>query len=185
MADKTFNQDHTSTLQFDLIKNRVSDSKILTLDLELLHNPSERVLLDIKNWLFQEIILKEKEFRHSIKQHDWSQYKNKSVAVICSADAIVPTWAYMLVAIALQPYAHKQIVGSLEELDTQLYLDKLNQLDWHIYNQARVVIKGCSKIEVPTAIYAEVSSRLFPIASSIMFGEPCSTVPLYKRRATS
>lgn len=184
MMDTTFNQDQNDAPQFNLIKNRVSDSKILTLDLELLHNPSERVLLDIKGWLFQEIILKEKEFRHSIKLHDWSQYKNKSIAVTCLADAIVPTWAYMLVAIALQPYAHKQIVGSLEQLETQLYLDKLNQLDWQMYNQARVVIKGCSKIEVPTAVYTEVTSRLLPIAASIMFGEPCSTVPLYKRRAS-
>ncbi len=176
------NQNDNDPLQSGLINNRVANSKILLFDLELLHDTSERALIDIKGWLFQELVLKEKEFRQIIKQHDWSQYKNKSVAVSCSADAIVPTWAYMLIAIALQPYVHKQIVGSLQELDTQLYREKLDQLDWQVYNQARVVIKGCSKIEVPTTIYAEVSSRLLPIAASIMFGEPCSTVPLFKKR---
>jgi hypothetical protein len=180
----TSNQNQQDEFQTQLtqINNRVSNSNLITFDLEQLHHPSERVLLDIREWLFQEIILKEKEFRAYIKQHNWAQYQNKSVAVTCSADAIVPTWAYMLVAIALQPFVHKQIFGSLSDLDTQLYLDELNHLDWNKFNKAKVVIKGCSKIEVPISIYAEVSNRLRPIAASIMFGEPCSTVPLFKSR---
>jgi len=167
-------------LETEGIVNKVAASSLVLFNLEEYHDPSERVLLDIKGWLFQELILKEKEFRNYVKQHDWTHYKNKSVAITCTADAIVPTWAYMLIAIALQPYAKKQVFGTLTDLETQLYHDALSQIDWQKFKGSKVVVKGCSKVEVPIAIYTEVADRLRPLAASIMFGEPCSTVPLFK-----
>lgn len=164
------------------VVNRVSNSSLVTLDLEQFHDSNPRTLFDIKDWLYQGIILKEKEFREQIKSHDWTQYKNHNVAITCSADAIIPTWAFMLVAVSLQQHVNKQIFGSLTELETQLYLVALDKIDWQKYKQAKVVIKGCSKVEVPIAIYVEAISRLRPLAASIMFGEPCSTVPLFKNR---
>jgi hypothetical protein len=164
------------------VLNRVSSSSLITLDLEEFHSSGNRILFDIKEWLFQEQILKEKDFRALLKSHDWAQYKNKNVAIVCSADAIVPTWAYMLISIHLQPFVHKQVFGSLQDLETQLYLTALDQIDWQKFNHAKVVVKGCSKVEVPLAVYVEVSNRLTPLAASIMFGEPCSTVPLFKKK---
>lgn len=169
-----------SNLETDKIINKVAASSLVLFNLEEYHDSAERVLLDIKGWLYHELILKEKEFRTYVKQHDWVQYKNKCVAITCTADAIVPIWAYMLIAIALQPYAKKQILGNLSDLETQLYRDALVQIDWQKFKGSKVVVKGCSKVEVPVAIYTEVAGRLRPLAASIMFGEPCSTVPLFK-----
>ncbi len=166
----------------DEIVNRVATSALLTLDLEEYYTPGERMLLDIKPWLFQELILKEKDLRDHIKSHNWAQYEDKLVAIICSADAIVPTWAYMLVTIALQPVAKFVCFGSISDLEIQLYSQALNKIDWQHFNNAKVVIKGCSKVEVPIATYVEATNYLRPIAASIMFGEPCSTVPLFKKK---
>ena len=163
------------------IVNRVSTSSLITFDLEELYQPGDRVLLDIKDQLFHGLILKEKDFRDFIKSHDWSQYQNKFVAIHCSADAIVPTWAYMLLSIALKDFARRIIFGTLDELESQLYYDALSTIDWSIYKDAKVVIKGCSKVNVPVSAYVEVTSKLKSLAASLMFGEPCSTVPLYKR----
>jgi Protein of unknown function (DUF2480) len=165
--------------------NRVTNSQLITLDLEEFYSPGERTLFDIKHWLFQEQILKEKDFRESVKTHDWSQYKNKFVAITCTADAIVPTWAYMLLSISLQPHANFIFFGTLPELEVQLFINTLNKIDWQKFKDAKVVIKGCSKVEVPVAIYVEVTNRLRPLATSIMYGEPCSTVPLYKAKKTT
>ena len=161
--------------------NKVAASALITFDLEDYYQPGERVLLDIKDQLFQELILKEKDFREFIKVHDWASYKNKYVAIWCSADAIVPTWAYMLLAIALQPHASHVVFGTLEELEVDIFKSSLSAVDWSSYKDAKVVIKGCSKVNVPVATYVEVSRQLKPYASSMMFGEPCSTVPLYKK----
>lgn len=163
------------------IVNRVAQSPLVTFDLEKLYVPGERVLIDIKNQLFQEMILKEKDFRDYIKATDWSVYKNKFVAITCSADAIVPTWAFMLLAIALQPHAVKIVFGNLDDLESQLFREQLDKIDFELYRDAKVVIKGCSKINVPVAVYVEATNLLRPLTSSIMFGEPCSTVPLYKK----
>jgi hypothetical protein len=163
------------------IINRVAQSPLVTFDLEKLYVPGERVLVDIKDQLFQEMILKEKDFRDYIKSTDWSAYKNKFVAITCSADAIVPTWAFMLLSIALEPHASKIVFGSLDDLENQIFQEELNKIDYESYRDAKVVIKGCSKVNVPVAVYVEATNRLRPITSSIMFGEPCSTVPLYKR----
>jgi len=163
------------------IINRVAQSPLVTFDLEKLYVPGERVLVDIKNQLFQEMILKEKDFRDYIKSTDWSVYKNKFVAITCSADAIVPTWAFMLLSIALEPHASKIVFGNLDDLENRIFQEQLDKIDYESYRDAKVVIKGCSKINVPVAVYVEATNRLRPITSSIMFGEPCSTVPLYKR----
>ena len=164
------------------IVNRVSNSQLITFDLEEFYTPGDRVLFDMKDFLFQGLILKENEFRESIKSHDWSQYSKKNVAIICSADAIIPTWAFMLLSIALQPYANRVVFGNLLELESQLFYDALSKIDWENYRDKKMIIKGCSKVEVPLSAYVEVTNRLRSIASSIMFGEPCSTVPLFKKK---
>lgn len=164
------------------ITNRVSASSIVSFDLEDLYTPGERVLFDIKDLLFQELILKEKDFRDFIKTHDWSRYTAKHVAITCTADAVVPTWAFMLLSIALQPFAATVVFGTLPELEQQLFYQKLSSTDWRKFESAKVVVKGCSKIQVPVSAYVEVVSRLRPVASSIMYGEPCSTVPLFKAK---
>jgi Protein of unknown function (DUF2480) len=163
------------------IINKVAQSQLVTFDLEKFYVPGERVLIDIKDQLYQGMILKEKDFRDFIKATDWAIYKNKFVAINCSADAIVPTWAFMLLSIALQPHANKIVFGSLEDLENQIFLNALTSVDYNLYRDAKVVIKGCSKVNVPVSVYVEVTNRLRPVTSSIMFGEPCSTVPLYKR----
>lgn len=163
------------------IVNRVASSSIRTFDLEELFVPGERVLFDIKDQLYQGVILREKEFRDFIRIHNWPGYAGKFVAVTCSADAIVPTWAYMLLASVLEPHALGIAFGDLEDLEVKIFLDRLATVDWQHYKDAKVVIKGCSKVTVPTAAYVEATRRLRPIAASIMFGEPCSTVPVFKK----
>lgn len=163
------------------IVNRVASSSIRTFDLEELYVPGERVLLDIKDQLYQGMILREREFREYIKTHQWQAYAGKFVAVTCSVDAIVPTWAYMLLASVLEPVVRSVAFGDLEDLEVKIFYDALARIDWQQYKDAKVVIKGCSKVEVPTAAYIEATSRLRPLAASIMFGEPCSTVPVYKK----
>jgi hypothetical protein len=163
------------------IVNRVAGSSLVTFDLEQYFQPGERVLIDIKDQLFQGLILKEKDFRAYVKEHEWAQYQHKFVAVTCTADAIVPTWAYMLIAIALQPYATHFVFGSLDDLETELFRQKLCTVDWLQFQDAKVVVKGCSKVSVPVAVYVEATRQLSPLVSSLMFGEPCSTVPLYKK----
>jgi hypothetical protein len=165
------------------IVNKVAQSGIITIDLEEWYDETPRVLVDIKPWLFQELILKEKDFREQLKNHDWKQYQNKYVALMCSADAIVPTWAYMLLTIQLQPFAKKIVYGNLETLETILFQEKTNALDVSSYKDARIVIKGCSDKPVPISAYVALTEKLKPVAKSIMFGEPCSTVPLYKKPA--
>jgi len=164
------------------IINKVAASTLITFDLEEYFQPGERILFDIKDQLFQGLIIREKDFRDFIKNHDWAQYQHQFVAIHCSVDAIVPTWAYMLLAISLQPYARKVIFGSLDDLEISLFQERLALVDWSQFKDAKVVIKGCSKVNVPVAVYVEATNKLRPYASSLMFGEPCSTVPLFKKR---
>lgn len=163
------------------IINRVANSSIVTFDLEEYYQPGDRVLFDIKDQLHQGLILKEKDFRDFIKSHDWSQYKNKFVAITCSEDAIIPAWAYMLLTSVLQPHAKAIVFGTLEDLETKIFSEAISKIDWKQFDNAKVVIKGCSKIAVPMAAYVEATRLLRPHAASIMFGEPCSTVPVYKK----
>ena len=165
------------------IINKVSNSGLVTIDLEEYYPKGERVLFDIKPLLFHELLLKEKDFREFIKQHNWIQYKDKLVAITCTADAIVPTWAYMLISLALQPYANKIIFGSLETLESILFNDALSTISYSDYKDKRVVVKGCSKLLVPVNAYVTLVKELKPYAKSIMYGEPCSTVPLFKASA--
>jgi hypothetical protein len=163
------------------IINRVAKSGIVTINLEEFYPQGDRVLFDIKEHLFQGLILKEKDFREFIKNEDWSAYTDTYVALICSEDAIVPTWAYMLLATQLAPFVKKVVFGDLETLETVLYNEILNALNMEAYKEARVVIKGCGDLPVPKAAYVEITRLLLPVAKSIMYGEACSMVPLYKK----
>ncbi len=164
------------------IINRVANSKLVTFDLEEIYPEGERVLFDIKDWLFQELILKEKDFRVFVKNHDWSQYKNKFVSIICSVDAIIPSWAFMLVAAELTPYAHKVVVGNLELLETVIYQELIGFLDLKDFANKPIILKGCADKPIPNTAYAMLIQKLQPIAKSLLFGEACSTVPLYKSK---
>lgn len=163
------------------IVNRVAGSGLVSLDLEAYYDPGERIVYDLKDNLYMGLILREKDFRAFLKEHDWSRYAGKNVAITCSEDAIVPTWAYMLLTLQLRPYAHTVVFGTLSDLDEKLYYDAIARINPEDYRDARVVVKGCSKVPVPTAAYVELTRVLQPVVQSLLFGEPCSTVPLYKR----
>lgn len=163
------------------IINKVAQSGLIEFNLEEYYPKGERVLLDIKDQLFQGLVLKEKDFREFVKNEDWSKYKDKYVALSCTADAIIPTWAYMLLATSLSSYVKKCVFGSLETLETVLFDEALGGINPEHYRDGRIVIKGCSNLPVPPSAYVEITRLLKPVAKSIMYGEPCSTVPLYKK----
>ncbi len=162
------------------IVNRVANSPLITIDLQEYYQEGDRINFDIKSWLFQEMILKEKDFRQKVKEHDWSIYQDKYVAINCSADAIVPTWAYMLLTSKLQEFAKTVIFGSLEELEKIIFKESLSKVDIKKFEGKKLVIKGCGDLPVSEFAYVEIVRILRPIAASIMYGEPCSTVPIYK-----
>lgn len=162
--------------------NKVAASGLITLNLEEYYHAGERVVYDIKDNLFHGLMLREKDFREFIKAHDWAAYTGKNIAIICSADAIVPTWAYMLLANKLKPYANEVVFGSLETLESVLFAKALAKIDLNTFAGERVVIKGCADIEVPVSAYVEITGLLTPVVKSIMYGEPCSTVPIFKRK---
>lgn len=168
----------------DEIVNRVANSALISFDLEDIYPQGERVIYDLKENLYEGLILREKDFRAFVKEHDWSQYQGKNVAITCSADAIVPTWAYMLLTIHLEPFAQHIIFGSLEELENALFQKALAQINVEDFRDRKVVVKGCGDLPVPTFAYTEITRLLRPVARSIMYGEPCSTVPLYKQPKT-
>jgi len=168
----------------DEIINRVANSGLITFNIEDLLPVGDRVFLDIKNQLYQEVMLKEKDFRAFLKEHDWSEFQDKFVAIGCSVDAIIPTWAFMLIGIKLQPFAKRVVYGDLELLENAILNDQIDQIDFSNYEGKRVVIKGCSDKAISEQAYVDVAQRLIPFASSVMFGESCSTVPLFKRPKT-
>ncbi len=163
------------------IVNRVAQSPIITIDLEEIYPREERVIFDLKPFLFQELILREKDFREALKSIDWSLYSNKWVAIYCSVDAIVPNWAFMLVATYLTPISKGYVIGDLNTLEIFVSESCLGKIDMEIFRDRPVVIKGCSKIDIPLFAYGRVISMVQDKAKSIMYGEPCSTVPLYKK----
>lgn len=163
------------------IINRVANSKLVTIDLEDYYPKGQRVLFDIKDWLFQELILKESDFRTFVKEHDWSQYQDAYLALTCSVDAIIPSWAYLLITSHVSTYAKKIVVGDLVTLETAIYQDIISQLDVSDYSEKPLIIKGCANKPIPESAYTLLISKLQPIAKSIMYGEACSTVPLYKK----
>lgn len=166
----------------DQIINRVANSKLVVVDLEDYYPKGSRTVFDIKDWLFQELVLREKDFRTYAQEHDWTQYQDHFVALTCTADAIVPAWAFMLLTMHLQPYAKKVIVGDLEQLETLIYQDLIRDLDTEAFIDKPLIIKGCTNKPVPANAYILLSQKLKPIARSIMYGEACSSVPLYKRK---
>lgn len=160
--------------------NRVANSGLISIDPAEWLPKTENVGFDIAQCLYMGLILKEKDFRQFIKEHNWEAYQHKAVALYCSADAIVPTWAYMLLASALKPYAADVVFGTPQTLET-LQLEKaLAHFDVETYRDKRVVIKGCGDVEVSPAAYVLLTTKLAPVVKSIMFGEPCSTVPILK-----
>ncbi|GAA3633184.1 DUF2480 family protein [Flavivirga jejuensis] len=166
----------------DEIINRVANSNLVTVNLEDYYPEGSRVLFDIKDWLFEGFVLREKDFRAQASAFDWSQYQDSYVALTCSSDAIIPGWAYMLLSIYLEPFAKKIIIGNLESLETSIYQDILNQLDITEFKNKPIIIKGCSKKPVPQNAYIMLANKLKPFAKSIMYGEACSSVPLYKNK---
>jgi hypothetical protein len=163
------------------IINKVATANLLNVDLEDYYTHGPRSVIDIKDQLFQELLLKEKDFRNFIETHNWKQYQGHNVAVYCSTDAIIPVWAYMLVSAKLQPFAAKIVFGDSEVLETELYKETLSTIDLEAFRDQRVIIKGCGNLPVPRAAYLELTNLLRPIAKSIMYGEACSTVPIYKQ----
>lgn len=163
------------------IINRVSQSKLITFDLEDYYPEGQRVLLDIKNWLFEGIILREKEFRTFVEENKWEEYKDTFVALYCSTDAIIPGWANMLIASKLEPFAKKVVFGNLEQLETSVYQSLIENLEVSPFIDKLVIIKGCSNKPVPPNAYLWITAKLQTVARSVMYGEACSSVPLFKR----
>lgn len=163
------------------IINRVANSKLVTFDLEALYPKGNRILFDLKDWLYEGLVLREKEFRNYVTEHDWQQYTDSYIALTCSSDAIVPGWAFMLVASRLQPHAKKVVQGNLEDLETAIYQEELAKLDVSTFMDKPVIIKGCSHKPVPKNAYLMAVEKIQPVAKSIFYGEACSSVPLYKR----
>jgi Protein of unknown function (DUF2480) len=161
--------------------NRVAESGLITLNLEDFFPKEPVAVFDIKGYLFMELILKEKDFREACKNHDWTQYEGKHLIIDCTADAIIPVWAYMLVTVSAAPYAKEIFQGDIDNFYKVYYSKKLAAFDGSAYEGKRVVIKGCSDKPVPPAAYVALTHRLQPFAQSIMYGEPCSTVPIFKR----
>ena len=164
------------------IINRVANSKLKVIDLEDFYPKGKRILFDIKDWLLEGLVLREKDFRANVAEHDWSQYKDCYVALHCSTDAIVPDWAYILISLELEEFSKMTVIGSLELLESIVYTTIISELDLSIYQDMPVIIKGCSNKPVPANALVLLSQKLKPIAKSIMFGEACSAVPLFKRK---
>ncbi|ATL46636.1 hypothetical protein COR50_05250 [Chitinophaga caeni] len=166
----------------DEIVNKVAQSGLITLDLEQFYPKQAPAVFDLKDFLFMELILKEKDFRTALQQVDWEQYRDKNVAIICSADAIIPVWAYMLVMTYLEPVANFAMFGNEESVLQTAYLENIRSIDINEYIDKRIVIKGCADKSIPEAAYVEITRLLRPVVKSIMYGEPCSTVPVYKKK---
>ena len=164
------------------IVNRVAQSSLITFDLEEYYPEGERMVIDISTWLYEGLILKEKEFRQHVEEHEWSQYKDAYVAVKCSTDAIIPAWAFMLITSKLQPYAKMVLQGDIVDINTQLYADIIKNIDLSQFKDKPVIIKGCSDKPVPPNAYIWATEKIQSVAKSVMYGEACSSVPLFKRK---
>lgn len=169
----------------DIIVNKVAESGLISFDLEKYYPVAPRKIFDLKDHLFMGLILKEKDFRAALLQIDWNDYKGADVAITCTADAIIPMWAYMLVASYLEPVAQTVIVGTEQELITRLLVKNIEAIDVSEFTDQRVVVKGCGDIAIPEGAYVAITQKLRPVAKSIMYGEPCSTVPIYKNRESA
>ncbi|RAV28350.1 DUF2480 family protein [Sinomicrobium soli] len=163
------------------IVNRIAQSKLKTVDPGDYYLPGQRIHLDISQWLYEGIILREKEFRTALREHDWNSYEGAYVALSCTTDAIIPGWAFMLVAAYLGPVCRKVVVGDMELLETEIYRDALQQVNFEDYRDLPVIVKGCADKPVPRNAYIMLVSALQKVAKSVMYGEACSSVPLFKR----
>jgi hypothetical protein len=166
----------------ELFNNKVAESGIVTIDLASLLPSSEIIVFDIKPYLFMELILKEKEFRAALLTTDWTIYQDKVVGIVCSADAIIPMWANMLIVSALNPFAKAVYFGNENKVREQQLLESITSLNINEYNDQRVVIKGCGDTPIGESAYIAITQKLRPVVKSIMYGEPCSTVPVYKKK---
>ena len=166
----------------DTIVNRVAVSALITFDLEKLYQIGTRLSIDLSQWLHQGLLLKEKEFRAQLKDHDWSVYQDHFIALHCSTEAIIPAWASLLVTTHLQPYARKIVLGTLNDLEVQLFAEEIQLLDLSQYLDQPVIIKGCSEKTVPQDAYVQLIAKLQPVVKSLFYGEACSSVPLYKKK---
>jgi len=167
----------------EVFVNKVAESGLISFDLEDYYPKGDIKVFDLKEYLFMGLILKEKDFRASLLTTDWQQYAGANVAITCSADAIIPMWAYMLVASNLQPFAKEVVFGDEQKLISTLLLKNLGAVNGADFTDQRVVIKGCGDLSVPETAYVEITNKLRPFVKSIMYGEPCSTVPIYKKKA--
>lgn len=166
----------------ETIVNKVAESGIITLNLEEHYPKGDIVVFDLKDHLFMGLILKEKDFRAALQATDWAQYQDKNVAVTCTADAIIPVWAYMLVASYLQPVAKEIVFGDTANLVTAVLQKNIDAIDATCFADKRIVVKGCGDIKIPDSAYLAITAKLRPYAKSIMYGEPCSTVPIFKKK---
>ena len=166
----------------DTIFNRVAESKLITFDLEKLYQIGDRITIDLSQWLDKGIILREKEFRLKLKQHNWKAYRNQFVAIYCSTDAVLPAWASLLVTTYLQPYAKKVVMGTLIDLETHLFTEEIKKINVSSFKDKAVIIKGCTDKKVPEDSYVQLISRLQPVVKSLFYGEACSSVPLFKKK---
>ena len=164
-----------------MIENKIANSGLITLDLEKLI-PQNIVFFDIKEYLFRGLIVKEKDFREALKHIEWSQYQDKHAGILCSSDAIIPMWAYMLITMYLQPFALSVHVGDENTVKEQLLLKAIELLNTDDYKNEKIIIKGCSDITLSGAAFAAITQKLLPVVKSLMYGEACSTVPVYKRK---
>ena len=164
------------------IINRVADSNLMTFDLEDLYQIGDRKSIDLSQWLFKGLILKEKEYRAHLNAHEWSTYQDQFISLHCSTEAILPAWAFLLLTTYLQPFARKVVIGSIQDLEVQLFSEEIQLLDVTPFKDKPVIIKGCSDKTVPQDAYAKLITKLQPVVKSLFFGEACSSVPLYKRK---
>jgi len=162
--------------------NKVTESGLITIDLEKYFPKGETIVFDMKDYLFMGMILKEKEYREALKNIDWEKFRDKNVALLCSADAIIPVWAWMLVATWLEPVAKEIVMGDEKELHKNIFLKNISAINPEEFAGKRVVIKGCGETPIEDFVYMEITKKLRPVVKSIMYGEPCSTVPVYKKR---
>lgn len=166
----------------DLLVNKVANSGLITLDLEQFLPKGEIRVFDLKDFLFMGLILKEKDYREALKQKSWDEYQDQYVALTCSTDAIIPVWAYMLAVTYLEPVAKDVFMGTAEEMHKHLLVKAIDNVNTDEYAEQRVVIKGCGETPIDNIAYAAITKVLRPVAKSIMYGEPCSTVPIYKKK---
>ncbi len=169
----------------EVLINKVAESGLITLDLEEYYPKEQTAIFDLKDYLFMGLILKEKEYRDTLKKTDWNNYKNRNVCITCTADAVIPIWAYMLAATYLQPVANEVVYGDNDFLHKYLFLKNLSKIEVNDFTDKRVVIKGCGDKKISETAYVEITRLLKPVVKSIMYGEPCSTVPIFKQSKIS